>query len=70
MFVIVKVLSGMCVLDWKWNKMSHRMLQICRQVFREMFGHPKHFGGVYTPLTVFIRIINNLPLGPSVSMTV
>lgn len=40
------------------------------KVVGEMFGDSKQLAGVYTPLTVFIRIINNLPLGLSVSMTV
>ena len=39
------------------------------KVVLEVFGHSQ-LCSIYSPLTVFIRIINYLPLGHSVSMTV
>ena len=60
-----------CAVKWvrgqARTKCAACVSQICRN---KMFGDSKQLGGVYSPLTVFIRIIYNLPLGPSVSMTV
>lgn len=52
------------------GKKCHRIIQMHMEVVSEMSGDSKQLCSIYSPLTVFIRIINYLPLGLLVSMTV